>query len=164
MAHLLPRSLICALVAAGAPGLARAEGRNGIDLAAGYAFLQTPEYSGLAADFSWQSARGVGVTVDVGGHFGEGDSLFLFAAGPRLSRQLKPGLKLSGRLLAGLVTFDGGGGGALVAYPGVAVDFGTDRPLGFRLQGDWPLLTLHGVYPQIPRVSASLVFRPGRRP
>jgi len=159
----MARNGLLVLAVLAVPTLGAAQERAGVDLSIGYAMLQSPEYSGFAADFGWQSARGVGVTVDVGGHFDEGDYLLLFAAGPRLSRQIKPGLTLSGRLLAGVVTFEGEGVGAFVAYPGLAVDFATDRRVGFRLQGDWPLLTAHGVYPQIPRFSASVVIRPRKR-
>jgi len=85
-------------------------------------------------------------------------------SGPRLSRALAPGVAVSGHLLASLLLSDVGDGvGAIGVYPGLAVDLGTDKAVGCRIQGDWPLIGAGIVAPTIPRVSASVVWRLGRR-
>jgi hypothetical protein len=161
----LVRNGLAALVVLAVPVLAGAEERAGSDVSVGYSMLREPEYSGFRATAGWQSRRGLGLDFDYSQHFDRGARLHVFGVGPRLSREVRPGVTVSGHLLLALLVFNlgDGGGGAIGAYPGLSVDFGTDKVVGYRLQGDWPLLVPGGVVSEIPRLSASVVIRPGRR-
>jgi hypothetical protein len=162
MERMVRKGLAVVIVLA-VPTLAAAAERPGSDVSIGYSMLQSPRYSGVQAAYGWQARSGLGFDVDYSLHFDHGGRLHVFAVGPRLSRTLAPGVAVSGHLLASLIVFNyGDGGGAIGVYPGVAVDFGADKAVGCRIQGDWPFIA-QGIVPTIPRVSASVIFRLGRR-
>src|SRR5262245_49633600 len=160
----MARNGLLVLAVLAVPTLGAAQERAGSDVSVGYSMLKEPEYSGFRATAGWQSRRGLGIDFDYSQHFDRGGRLHVFGVGPRLSREVRPGVTVSGHLLFALLVFDvGDGGGALGAYPGLSVDLGTDRVVGCRFQGDWPLLLPGGVASGIPRLSASVVIRPGKR-
>ena len=106
------------------------------------------------------SRSGWGVALDGGGYHAGGSGVYALMAGPRwASRPGAGGVSGFVQVLAGGVVVPGE---ALVfaAHPGFGVDFRADKPLGVRLQADWPIITAGGVIAQVPRLSAGLVWRP----
>jgi hypothetical protein len=130
-------------------------------------------YSALVVPFSgavhgWQAsvatrpAGGWGWALDGGGYYAEGDAAHALMAGPRYStRPSRSGVSVFFHLLAGAAFGDGSA--LFLAHPGVGVDFGRHDSVGFRVQTDWPIVTAYGVVAIAPRVSAGVVYRPGRR-
>jgi hypothetical protein len=51
-----------------------------------------------------------------------------------------------------------------VVQPGAGLDLASHKPLGVRLQADWPLVTTAGAAGGIPRLSAGIVWRPDIHP
>jgi len=120
---------------------------------------------GWQASVVARSGRRLSWVLDGGGHYAEGDSVHTLMAGPRLStRPTRGGLSLFAQVLAGGGLLRGDETAAVfAALPGFGLDLGAGKPAGFRVQVDWPLITTYGVLDGVPRVSAGVVLRPGRR-
>lgn len=155
--------MAAAVLAAGA-NLTSAEA-DGPEVSLRYSALVVPP---SAAIHGWQASvatrpgGGWGWVLDGGGYYAEGDGAHALMAGPRYSTRPSPsGVSFFAHLLAGAAFGDGSA--LFLAHPGVGVDFGTRGPVGLRVQTDWPIITAYGVVAIAPRVSAGVVYRPGRR-
>ena len=111
------------------------------------------------------SGRRLSWVLDGGGNYAGGGSLHTLLAGPRLStRPSQGGVSLFAQVLAGVgLLRDDETAAVFAVLPGFGLDLGAGKPAGFRVQVDWPLITNYGVLDQVPRVSAGVVLRPGRR-
>jgi len=149
------------------PGGAAAEG--GPESSIRYSTFLVPEEGvvvhGWQASVVVGSGRRLSWVLDGGGHYAGGDSVHTLLAGPRVStRPSRGGVSLFAQMLAGVgLLRDDETAAVFAALPGVGLDLGAGKPAGFRIQVDWPLITNYGVLGGVPRISAGVVLRPGRR-
>jgi hypothetical protein len=155
--------LAAATVAAVATGAERATAAEGSLRYSAFVVPSEREVlHGWQASLRPLTRPGLSFVIDGAGYYASGDHVHILTAGPRLStRPDRHGTTFFAQVLAGGALISGDEAAVFaVAQPGIGVDVATDKPVGFRLQADWPLLTTFGVVGAAPRISAGVVLRP----
>jgi hypothetical protein len=138
-----------------------AAAQDGIDVAAGWQYLKFAESGGESIPAGWGASvaggsRSMKLVGEVGGNYKDGGKIHTFQGGGHFG-----GSGTFVELLAGLMRFQGEGGGrtdAFVFTPQVGVDIGGGA-VGGRVMAGFPIARADGETHKFFRVFAGVVIR-----